>query len=84
MRTLRSYQRMAYKHHDCDRCCCQILPGDMYEGRVEVNDRNQIMVWKQHIMPSCDFPPEPKDYENIESNRSFRLNFKESPLDKAA
>ncbi|MSS75276.1 hypothetical protein EXS73_03650 [Candidatus Pacearchaeota archaeon] len=60
-RELRSYRRVAYNFHFCDRCCQHIQPGQEYEGRVVVTERGRLMVWKTHRYPSCDFPEEPED-----------------------
>ena len=58
-RELRTYQRVAYREHFCDRCCDYIHPGEMYEGRVVVTNSRRILVWKTHKYPTCDFPDDP-------------------------
>ncbi len=66
---LRTYRRIAQTEHWCDRCCTHILPGEEYEGRVEIyrrGKRNRIIVWKEHINPCCE-PPDPPDEDFLEN-----------------
>ncbi|MEK6889522.1 MAG: hypothetical protein AABW80_05455 [Nanoarchaeota archaeon] len=69
MRNLRSYTRVAFQEHWCDRCCNYIQPGDMYKAHVELREekkKHRIIVWKYHINPGCDFPEDPEDEEESE------------------
>lgn len=61
MRELRRYEHVADKEHWCDRCCRFIQSGDMYEGMVFADKAQGIVVFKYHINPMCDFPPDPED-----------------------
>ena len=55
----RSYQCVAQIEHWCDRCCRHIMPGEMYECRIDAWGKNgKLMFFKVHIFPSCDYPPE--------------------------
>lgn len=58
MRLLRTYERKAKLDHFCDRCTEYIQAGQVYEGFVYAVEKH-IMVVKQHVDPSCDFPEEP-------------------------
>lgn len=64
MRILRTYQRVAFIDHFCDRCMQMIMPGDVYEGYVEVGSDGKLRVFKNHVMPHCDYPTEPSDEES--------------------
>lgn len=82
-RVLRTYARVAHTFHFCDKCCQQIYPGEMYEGRVEVIDRSPynpkpfFTVFKHHIEPECDWPPDP-DWD--EKNDEFEDEPEPVPL----
>ena len=56
MEFLRNYTSVAHKEHFCNCCCRYIMPGEVYEGAVYATKNNGIIVSKQHISPSCDFP----------------------------
>ncbi len=77
MRILRTYRHVAQTQHWCDRCCRYIEPGEYYEGSVHLYDNHQLIVFKTHIEPSCDYPPDPDD--EIEETC-----FEEIPLKLAA
>lgn len=68
-RILRTYRRIAFVTHDCDRCLKRIEPGDEYEAEVVVIARGNLrsgktlIVRKYHANPECDFPEEP-DFED--------------------
>lgn len=70
-RELRTYQRVAYKNHWCDRCCRDIQPGEMYEGRVVLTDNHRLFVWKTHVSPMCEFPEDPDKDKRLEDTLSF-------------
>jgi hypothetical protein len=65
MYILRSYQHIAQISHWCDRCCRHIEAGEIYTGSVQVINR-RLIVFKTHIFPACDEPPDPEDLENME------------------
>ena len=60
-RWLRTYRRIAHEQHWCDICCTHIQPGEEYEGRVEVFRRGCIVVWRSHVNPMCEPPPDPDE-----------------------
>lgn len=62
MRILRVYRRLAQLPHWCDRCCRYIEPGEFYEGSVQIYG-GRFIVFKVHIEPSCDYPPDPVEDE---------------------
>lgn len=74
---LRTYQCVARSLHWCDRCCQQILPGEMYEGFVQIlpNQEHRLIVWKTHIYPSCDLPDDPEEEVYRRDEASSRLSF---------
>jgi len=85
MKILRSYERIAEKEHWCDCCCNYIHPGEMYHGEVQLREEkaiNRISVFKSHINPCCDFPPDPE--EDRDSEREEKESGIESKLKKAA
>ena len=63
-RILRTYRRMAHIDHHCDKCQCPISPGEEYQGEVVLADQysggRKIVVYKEHVWPGCDWPPEPE------------------------
>lgn len=61
MRILRTYQRVAQREHWCDRCCNCIEPGEYYEGSIQIWGRGRLLVFKVHIFPACDYPPDPEE-----------------------
>lgn len=66
MRVLRTYTRIAQIQHWCDRCCRYIEPGEYYEGSVQLySNPRRLIVFKIHIEPSCDYPPDPEELEEI-------------------
>jgi len=70
IRMLRGYRRMAQKYHSCDSCSRDILPGDEYEGIVNVRKdghSSRVYVSKRHIHPPCNDP-----LEDDEEARSAR------------
>lgn len=79
MRALRTYERMARIEHFCTRCMQTIYPGDMYEGYVEIGSDGKLRVYKNHIMPDCEYPTEPSDEES-----GFKSVPKARPLPRAA
>ncbi len=59
-------------HHECDRCCHPIEPGDFYERFVERRGR-RLLVWKYHNNPDC--PPRPEhDYEEVGEKSPYLSN----------
>lgn len=84
-RLLRSYQRLAHEPHFCDRCCHHIEPGEQYQAWVYVvtmdpklhpsGKRKFIDVEKEHLSPTCDFPPDPdweeEDTEELEESEEL-------------
>lgn len=64
MQILRTYRHMANTFHWCDRCCRYIEPGEFYEGSVWVRNRHSLIIFKTHVYPSCDFPPDPEEEIN--------------------
>lgn len=62
MRVLRTYVRIARTSHCCDICCNKIQAGEMYQGSVMADDKC-LWVFKKHIDPCCDYPPEPDEDE---------------------
>ena len=66
MRILRTYRHMAQTEHWCDRCCRYIQPGEYYEGEVQVHKDHGLMVFKVHIEPDCDYPPDPEEEAEAE------------------
>lgn len=60
MVVLRTYTHTAQREHWCDNCCNYIVPGQQYEGIVETTGKG-IIVWKKHVNPECEFPPDPED-----------------------
>ncbi len=73
MRILRAYIYRAKIDHWCDRCCRYIAPGELYEGMVVILGKGRLAVFKIHINPSCDFPPDPDfDYEKSKQRRRIR------------
>lgn len=77
MRILRSYQHVAQVQHWCDMCCRYIEPGEYYQGSVQVWGKGRLLVFKVHMFPACDFPPDPD--ENLK-----KIEEKEIPLKLAA
>ncbi len=76
-RILRSYRRIAHIEHHCDRCQNMIFPGDEYEGQVVLSDQycggRKVVVYKEHIFPMCDFPPDPFGERYIEDEEDVDL-----------
>lgn len=62
---LRTYEYVANVYHWCDRCCDYINPGECYEGSVRVLN-GRLIVFKTHCNPSCDYPPDPEDFDESE------------------
>lgn len=60
-RMLRSYRRVAQQEHFCDHCFLLIFPGEWYEGRVEVNGKGRLWVYREHVEPRCEWPTDPDD-----------------------
>ncbi len=75
MTFLRKYQRVAHTKHWCDRCCDWIQPGDYYEGVVQISKGGGLIVFKFHIDPSCDYPPDPFDDDEISKSDYFDNEF---------
>ena len=67
MYILRTYRHLAQVQHWCDRCCRYIEPGEYYQGSVHLYDDHGLIVFKVHVEPSCDYPPDP-DEEFIETS----------------
>lgn len=62
MYLLREYRRVAHVQHWCDMCCRYIEPGEYYEGMVTVYySPHRLVVFKVHLNPGCDFPPNPDE-----------------------
>ena len=63
IKVLRQYKRVAQQCHNCWYCQSMIHPGQEYEAEVTVastaNRRGRFQVWKRHVNPGCDLPPEP-------------------------
>jgi len=68
MRILRVYRYMAHREHWCDNCLRYIMPGEFYEGKVVIDERGRLLVFKKHICPECDFPEEPDEVRLIGDN----------------
>ncbi|MEY4731236.1 MAG: hypothetical protein RL681_182 [Candidatus Parcubacteria bacterium] len=68
-RVLREYSRVAWNEHMCDLCGSPILPGDYYDGIVQVDTydppragmRKRFHVGKYHNSPYC-----PDDFFDLE------------------
>jgi hypothetical protein len=76
MRILREYECVAHIEHWCDICCNYIHPGEMYRSSVEVHEtpKHRLIVWKRHVNPFCDYPPNPdwnKDREDKDLDDKF-------------
>jgi hypothetical protein len=61
MRIFRTYRHVAQRRHWCDQCCRHIEPGEYYEGSVQLYKNHRLIVFKTHVEPSCDYPPDPDD-----------------------
>jgi hypothetical protein len=82
MRPLRSYTSVANTSHFCDSCHRYIQPGECYGGVVNVTDKHQIIVTKQHVNPACDWPDDELEFlkgkyndleDAIKENESFNV-----------
>lgn len=67
-RTLRSYYRVAWYHHDCSHCREAISPGDMYQAYVNISHPPRLIegrkrrLWvEKHHYPEC--PKRLRDFE---------------------
>jgi len=51
-----------------------ILPGEMYEGRVEICG-GKFIVLKRHVSPLCEWPedPDPDEYKEIEIEHEYKM-----------
>ncbi len=76
MLVFRTYRRIAQRQHWCDVCCTYIEAGEFYEGSVHLYDGHRLIVFKKHVEPSCDYPPEPEDYDWIEDTCSEEVPMK--------
>ncbi len=75
---LRTEVVRAIRQHRCDVCEQLIFPGDLYLEKVEVKvvgKHREISVKKEHEFPSCPFP-----YEDADDEELFELCPLELPL----
>ena len=66
-RLLCSDRHVAVLPHGCDRCMCQIQPGEYYERLVFLHmELRRVVVLKYHLDPECTWPDWPEESEYAE------------------
>jgi hypothetical protein len=53
------------------------MPGDEYEGRVEITWNGHFVVWKEHVNPRCDEPEDPDEEKERQRDEREREEQKE-------
>ncbi len=81
-RTLRTFQRVAYKDYICDHCHYPISPGELYEGSVTATTYH-IVTYRKHIETRCPVDPF-EEGERIHRESEVERPKKEHPARQVA
>ncbi|OIO81276.1 hypothetical protein AUJ84_01435 [Candidatus Pacearchaeota archaeon CG1_02_32_132] len=87
MRLLERKEYIARNIYWCDTCCDSIMPGEVYERDAYIAERTsvenlkmtkkkRIVVFRHHVIPGCNHPPEPDEEDSIHNRKSIDVTSK--------